>query len=138
MATGTVSFGLVSIPVKLYATGEPASEIHFNTLHAKCARSQNSTERPKPCLPKLKFMELPFDDDDERVRCHEQQQRMQLHRAAFQRCSDRALSPRRSRCWSRPKLWMSGCKVHPSRHDTNFYWPSWKPGAGLRVYNIKD
>ncbi len=35
-ASGTVSFGLVSIPIKLYATGEAASGIHLNMLHKKC------------------------------------------------------------------------------------------------------
>jgi DNA end-binding protein Ku len=36
MGTGTISFGLVSIPVKLYSTGESASGISFNWLHGKC------------------------------------------------------------------------------------------------------
>jgi DNA end-binding protein Ku len=31
-----VSFGMVSIPVKLYATAETSSQIHFNTLHKTC------------------------------------------------------------------------------------------------------
>jgi len=35
-ASGTVSFGLVSIPVKLYATGESSVGIHLNMLHKKC------------------------------------------------------------------------------------------------------
>lgn len=35
-ASGTVSFGLVSIPVKLYATGESAASIQLNMLHRKC------------------------------------------------------------------------------------------------------
>ncbi|MGH9317166.1 MAG: Ku protein [Thermoanaerobaculia bacterium] len=36
IATGTVSFGLVSIPVKLYAAGNPSAAISFNMLHGKC------------------------------------------------------------------------------------------------------
>jgi DNA end-binding protein Ku len=36
MGTGTVSFGLVSIPIKLYSTGESAAGISFNWLHGKC------------------------------------------------------------------------------------------------------
>ena len=36
IASGTVSFGLVTIPVKLYSTGEPAAGIHFNMVHAAC------------------------------------------------------------------------------------------------------
>jgi DNA end-binding protein Ku len=36
MGTGTVSFGLVAIPIKLYSTGESASGISFNMLHGKC------------------------------------------------------------------------------------------------------
>lgn len=35
-ASGTVSFGLVTIPVKLYSTGESAAGITLNMLHAKC------------------------------------------------------------------------------------------------------
>lgn len=35
-ASGTISFGLVTIPVKLYSTGESASGIQFNMLHKKC------------------------------------------------------------------------------------------------------
>lgn len=36
MGTGTISFGLVSIPIKLYSTGESAAGISFNWLHNKC------------------------------------------------------------------------------------------------------
>ena len=32
----TVSFGLVSVPVKLYSTGESSSRVSFNLLHGKC------------------------------------------------------------------------------------------------------
>jgi DNA end-binding protein Ku len=35
IATGTVSFGLVSIPVRLYPATQAASAISFNMLHAK-------------------------------------------------------------------------------------------------------
>jgi DNA end-binding protein Ku len=35
-ASGTISFGLVTIPVKLYSTGESASGIQLNMLHKKC------------------------------------------------------------------------------------------------------
>jgi DNA end-binding protein Ku len=35
LATGTISFGLVSIPVRLYAATQPASHVSFNLLHAK-------------------------------------------------------------------------------------------------------
>jgi DNA end-binding protein Ku len=34
--SGTISFGLVTIPVKLYSTGESAAGIQFNMLHKKC------------------------------------------------------------------------------------------------------
>src|SRR5437867_4211945 len=33
LATGTVSFGLVSIPIKLYSATEPGASISFNMLH---------------------------------------------------------------------------------------------------------
>ncbi len=36
IAAGTVSFGLVSIPVKLYSAGNSAAGISFNLLHGKC------------------------------------------------------------------------------------------------------
>jgi DNA end-binding protein Ku len=36
MGTAMVSFGMVSIPVKLYATAETSTQIHFNTLHKAC------------------------------------------------------------------------------------------------------
>jgi len=36
LSNGTVSFGLVSIPVKLYSTGESAVGIHFNMVHRNC------------------------------------------------------------------------------------------------------
>ena len=36
MGTGTVSFGLVAIPIKLYSSGESAAGISFNWLHGKC------------------------------------------------------------------------------------------------------
>jgi DNA end-binding protein Ku len=37
IAAGTVSFGLVSIPVKLYSAGNSSAAISFNLLHAKCS-----------------------------------------------------------------------------------------------------
>lgn len=36
IASGTISFGLVSIPIKLYSTSETAAGVSFNLLHAKC------------------------------------------------------------------------------------------------------
>ncbi len=36
IGTATISFGLVSIPVKLYTTAESSGEIHFNMLHDAC------------------------------------------------------------------------------------------------------
>ena len=36
MASATVSFGLVSIPVKLYSANQDSARIHFNMLHAAC------------------------------------------------------------------------------------------------------
>ena len=35
IGTATISFGLVSIPTKLYTTNESGNEIHFNMLHDK-------------------------------------------------------------------------------------------------------
>ena len=36
MGTATISFGLVSVPVKLYSTSESSSSISFNLVHKKC------------------------------------------------------------------------------------------------------
>lgn len=36
IASATISFGLVSVPTKLYSTGEPAASISFNWLHRRC------------------------------------------------------------------------------------------------------
>ncbi len=36
IGTASVSFGLVSIPVKLYSSGEPGQKIGFNLLHKDC------------------------------------------------------------------------------------------------------
>jgi DNA end-binding protein Ku len=36
ISAATVSFGLVSIPVKVYTSGESSSGVHFNMLHEKC------------------------------------------------------------------------------------------------------
>jgi DNA end-binding protein Ku len=37
IATGSLSFGLVSIAVKLYSTRNSQSEVHFHWLHDKCS-----------------------------------------------------------------------------------------------------
>ena len=37
IASGTISFGLVAIPVKLYSATQASSAITFNLLHAKCS-----------------------------------------------------------------------------------------------------
>ena len=36
LASATIAFGMVSIPVKLFTSGESASTIRFNQLHGKC------------------------------------------------------------------------------------------------------
>jgi DNA end-binding protein Ku len=36
IGTGTLSFGMVSIPIRTYAAGESSAAISFNLLHAKC------------------------------------------------------------------------------------------------------
>jgi DNA end-binding protein Ku len=36
IGSATISFGLVSVPVKLYSSSESAASISFNLLHAKC------------------------------------------------------------------------------------------------------
>ncbi|HSR41597.1 MAG TPA: Ku protein, partial [Longimicrobiales bacterium] len=36
IGSSTISFGLVSLPVKLYATGESGHKIRFNLVHEEC------------------------------------------------------------------------------------------------------
>jgi DNA end-binding protein Ku len=36
IASTTISFGLVSVPVKLYATGQAGAKVSFNLVHQKC------------------------------------------------------------------------------------------------------
>ncbi len=36
MATGTISFGLVTVPIRLYSASETAGAVSFNLLHDKC------------------------------------------------------------------------------------------------------
>ncbi len=36
IGTSTISFGLVSLPVKMYSTGESSRRISFNMIHEKC------------------------------------------------------------------------------------------------------
>ena len=36
IATATISFGLVSIPVKIYSSGESSAGVRFNMLHREC------------------------------------------------------------------------------------------------------
>ena len=36
IGTATVSFGLVSIPIKLYTSNESGGDISFNMLHQSC------------------------------------------------------------------------------------------------------
>ena len=36
IGTGTLSFGMVSIPIRMYAAGESSSAVSFNLLHDKC------------------------------------------------------------------------------------------------------
>ena len=52
MATATISFGLVSIPVKLFTTSESSEKVAFRMLHEKC---KTPLKRPYYC-PKDKEM----------------------------------------------------------------------------------
>ena len=36
IATGTISFGLVAIPVKLFSTSETGARVQFNSIHEAC------------------------------------------------------------------------------------------------------
>ena len=37
LSTGTISFGLVTVPIRLYSASETAAAVSFNMLHAKCS-----------------------------------------------------------------------------------------------------
>ena len=36
LSTGTISFGLVTVPIRLYSASESSAGVSFNMLHAKC------------------------------------------------------------------------------------------------------
>ncbi len=36
MATGTISFGLVAIPIRIYSTGDSETQVRFNMVHKSC------------------------------------------------------------------------------------------------------
>src|SRR3954466_12582998 len=36
MSTATISFGLVTVPIRLYAASESQAAVSFNLLHEKC------------------------------------------------------------------------------------------------------
>ena len=36
LSSGTISFGLVTVPVKLYSAAESSAAVSFNMLHGKC------------------------------------------------------------------------------------------------------
>ena len=36
LSTGTISFGLVTVPIRLYSASETAAAVSFNMLHGKC------------------------------------------------------------------------------------------------------
>ena len=36
LSTGTISFGLVTVPIRLYSASESAAAVSFNMLHGKC------------------------------------------------------------------------------------------------------
>jgi DNA end-binding protein Ku len=48
LSTGTISFGLVTVPIRLYSAGETSAGVSFNMLHAKC----NSRLRQQYICPK--------------------------------------------------------------------------------------
>lgn len=48
IASGTIAFGLVSIPCKLFPAASPSDGIHFNNLHKECgSRVRNQHYCPK-------------------------------------------------------------------------------------------
>ena len=48
LSTGTISFGLVTVPIRLYSAGETSAGVSFNMLHGKC----NSRLRQQYICPK--------------------------------------------------------------------------------------
>ena len=36
LSTGTISFGLVTVPIRLYSASESSAAVSFNMLHGKC------------------------------------------------------------------------------------------------------
>jgi DNA end-binding protein Ku len=58
LATANISFGLVSIPVKLYSAGNSSAAISFNMLHGKCG----SRVKQQYICPKEDNVVVPRDE----------------------------------------------------------------------------
>ncbi|MGE5277740.1 MAG: Ku protein [Acidobacteriota bacterium] len=58
LATANISFGLVSIPVKLYSAGNSSAAVSFNMLHAKCG----SRVKQQYVCPKEDNVVVPRDE----------------------------------------------------------------------------
>ena len=58
LATANISFGLVSIPVKLFSAGNSAAAVSFNMLHAKCG----SRVKQQYVCPKEDNVVVPRDE----------------------------------------------------------------------------
>jgi DNA end-binding protein Ku len=82
IASGTISFGLVAIPVKLFSTSESDARVQFNTLHKTCGtrlRQQMYCPRDEVVVPRedtVKGYEFAKDQyvifDDAELRAMEQ------------------------------------------------------------------
>lgn len=58
IGSGTVSFGLVSIPVKVYSCAETGSHIHFNMLHESCGTRVKQQYMCPACNEPVKRTEM--------------------------------------------------------------------------------
>ena len=118
IASGTISFGLVSIPVKVYAASNASAAISFNLLHAKDA---SRMKQQYVCIKDGEIVASRRDGQGLRVL---QGPLRHLHR------------PRSSRPWRSSRRsrsrWSSSCpisKVDPIYFDRTYYLGTDKGGA---------
>ena len=120
IGTGTLSFGMVSIPIRTYSAGESASAVSFNLLHGKCKsrlKQQYVCPKDNEIVPRDQMVKgyefskdqyVTFTEEELKAMDEEAQQGHRDHRvrAAASRstpCTSTGLLPRpRTRAATRP------------------------------------
>jgi DNA end-binding protein Ku len=90
IGTGTVSFGMVSIPIRLYSAGESSAAVSFNLLHAKCKsrlKQQYICPKDNEIVPRDQMMKgyefakdqyVTFTDDELKAMGEESQKAIEI------------------------------------------------------------